>query len=494
MAKHKGRGIAAIEYPTGMNQNGDPSQCWIKVKPDGRIDVFAGTADIGNGSKTIQSQIVAETIGVPYDWITYDNSNTDSSPMCTGTFASRATFVAGKAAEKAALQVKQKLLEIAGKELEIDPSDLEIVDGEVVAKGAPQTKMSVADVAGAATFGHGELITGTGAQLKPYAAIVDPETGEVDLPPHSAISYAACSAEVEVDDETGEVKVLRLQQCYDVGRAINPTLVEGQIEGGAMMGLGLAVLENCYPYYPDVENRGGSFGSYLAPGMEDMPQIDTIIIENPSADGPYGAKGIGEMANNPQPPAITAAVHDAIGVWITELPITPERVLRALEAKAEPRREGKVVVFDEELSVNSVSSGRDAVRGPRLSSPFRSWNGVDRHTLFPGVAIHAIGGEQVMLCHVDLRAGNACGAALASDGRAGDVDRRRRRDDDDRGRDAALGAGDVVVVNRGLEHELYSEGGMTFVEALAPVLRDHVPDAERDLVLGAQGDSLHADR
>ena len=143
MAKHTGRGIAAIEYPTGMNQNGDPSQAWIKVKPDGRIDVFAGTADIGNGSKTIQTQIVAETIGVPYDWVTYDNSNTDSSPMCTGTFASRATFVAGKAALKAAQQVKQKLLEIAGKELEIDPADLEIVDGEVIAKGAPQTKISV---------------------------------------------------------------------------------------------------------------------------------------------------------------------------------------------------------------------------------------------------------------------------------------------------------------------------------------------------------------
>ena len=357
MAKHTGRGIAAIEYPTGMNQNGDPSQCWIKVKPDGRIDVFAGTADIGNGSKTIQSQIVAETIGVPYDWITYDNSNTDSSPVCTGTFASRATFVAGKAAEKAALQVKQKILEIAGKEMEIDPADLEIVDGEVLAKGAPQTKLSVGDVAAAATWGHGELITGTGAQLKPYAAIIDPETGEVDLPPHSAISYAACSAEVEVDDETGEVRVTRLQQCYDVGRALNPSSVEGQIEGGAMMGLGLSVLENCYPYYPSVEHRGGSFGSYLAPGMEDMPQLDTIMIENPSVDGPYGAKGIGEMANNPQPPAIAAAVYDAVGVWITELPITPERVLRALEAKAEPAREGRKVVFDSELSVNAVSKG-----------------------------------------------------------------------------------------------------------------------------------------
>jgi CO/xanthine dehydrogenase Mo-binding subunit len=357
MAKHTGRGFAAIEYPTGMNQNGDPSQAWIKVKPDGRIDVFSGTADIGNGSKTIQSQIVADTIGVPYDWITYDNSNTDSSPVCTGTFASRATFVAGNAVLKAAEKVRERILEIAGKELEIDPSDLEVVDGEVVAKGAPQTKLSVPDVAVAATWTHGELITGTGAQLNPYAAIVDPETGRVDLPPHAAISYASCAAEVEVDDETGEVRVTRLAQCYDVGRAINPTLVEGQIEGGAVMGLGLGVLENCYPYYPSVEHRGHEFGSYLAPGMSDLPAIDTIIIENPSATGPYGAKGIGEMANNPQPPAITSAVYDAVGVWITELPITPERVLRALEAKAEPRREGKVVSFDEELSINTVGSG-----------------------------------------------------------------------------------------------------------------------------------------
>jgi CO/xanthine dehydrogenase Mo-binding subunit len=361
MAKHSGRGVSAIEYPTGMNQNGDPSQAWIKMKPDGRVDVFAGTSDIGNGSKTIQSQIVAETLGVPYDWVTYDNSNTDSSPLCTGTFASRATFVAGMAAKKAAENARQKLLEIAGKEMEIDPADLDVIDGEVVARGAPQKKMSVADVAGAATFVHGELITGTGAQLKPYAAIVDPETGHVDLPPHSAISYAACAAEVEVDDETGEVRVTRLVQCYDVGRAINPTLVEGQIQGGAMMGLGLGVLETCYPYYPSVENRGREFGSYLAPAMEDLPDVETIIIENPSADGPYGAKGIGEMANNPQPPAIAAAVYDAVGVWVTELPITPEKVLRALDEKQtgarEPRREGKLVAFDDELSVNTVGSG-----------------------------------------------------------------------------------------------------------------------------------------
>ncbi|MER3409630.1 MAG: xanthine dehydrogenase family protein molybdopterin-binding subunit [Thermoleophilia bacterium] len=359
MAKHRGRGIAAIEYPTGMNQNGDPSQAWIKIKPDGRVDVFSGTVDIGNGSKTIQAQIVADALGVPYDWVTYDNSNTDSSPVCTGTFASRATFVAGNAVLKAALSARQKVLEIAGKLLEIDPADLEIVDGEVVARGAPQKKVSVPDVAAAATWQLGELITGVGAQLKPYAPIVDPETGRVDSPPHAAISYAACAAEVEVDDETGEVRVLRLVQCFDVGRAINPTQVEGQIEGGAVMGLGLGVLEQSYPYYPGLEHRGAQFGSYTAPSMEELPQLETILIENPSADGPFGAKGISEMANNPQPPAIAAAVHDAIGVWITELPITPERVLRALEKKArgehEPKRRGKVVIFDEELSLAAVA-------------------------------------------------------------------------------------------------------------------------------------------
>ena len=272
MAKHTGRGYSAIEYPTGMNQNGDPSQAWIKIKPDGRVDVFSGTSDIGNGSKTIQTQIVAEALGVPYDWITYDNSNTDSSPLCTGTFASRATFVAGNAVRKAALNAREKLLEIAGKELEIDPADLEVVDGEVIAKGAPQKKISVPDVAAAATWGHGELITGTGAQLKPYARDQRPRDGRGRLPPHSAISYAACAAEVEVDDETGEVLVKQLWQCFDVGRAINPTLVEGQIEGGAIRASGSRCSRRSYPYYPSVEHRGGEFGSYPAPGSRTCPR------------------------------------------------------------------------------------------------------------------------------------------------------------------------------------------------------------------------------
>jgi CO/xanthine dehydrogenase Mo-binding subunit len=355
MARHRGRGYATIEYPTGMNQNGDPSQAWIKLKPDGRVDVFSGTVDIGQGSKTVHTQIVADALGVPYDWVTMDNSNTDSSAVCTGTFASRGTFIGGNSVRFAAERVRERILDIASKELEIAPDDLEIADGEVVAKGAPDKRIGVPDVAGAATYVYGELISGSGTALKPLAEVND-DDGSVTDEPHSAVSYAACVADVEVDDETGEVTVERLVQVYDVGRAINPTLVEGQIEGGAMMGLGLGLLEECYPRYPSVEHRGEQFGSYLAPSMEDLPELDNVILENPSVDGPFGAKAIGEMANNAQPPAIVAAIHDAVGVWVTEMPATPERILRALEERREPRREGKRVIFDEEISVAAVSS------------------------------------------------------------------------------------------------------------------------------------------
>jgi CO/xanthine dehydrogenase Mo-binding subunit len=249
MPKHRGRGFATIEYPTGMNQNGDPSQAWIKLKPDGRVDVFAGTVDIGQGSKTVHTQIVADALGVPYDWVTMDNSNTDSSAVCTGTFASRGTFIGGNAVRYAAERARERILDIASKELEISPEDLEIVDGDVQAKGAPDRKISIPDVAGAATYTYGELITGNGTALKPLAE-VDDDDGSVTIEPHSAISYAACVIDVEVDDETGEVTVLKMLQVYDVGRAINPTMVEGQIEGGAMMGSASACSRSPIPTTP----------------------------------------------------------------------------------------------------------------------------------------------------------------------------------------------------------------------------------------------------
>jgi CO/xanthine dehydrogenase Mo-binding subunit len=352
MAVQRGRGLATIEYPTGMNQGGDPSQAWIKVKPDGHVDVFSGTVDIGQGSKTVHTQIVADMIGVPHEWVTMNNADTDSSPVSFGTFASRGTFIDGNAIALAAHRVRQRLLELASRVLEVDPDDLEVTDGYVAVQGAPGHRVGVGEVAATASWTYGEMIVGSGAWMFPHVE-PDKETGACE--PHAALSYASCVAEVEVDDETGEVVVTRLVQVYDVGRAINPVLVEGQIQGGAIMGLGLALLEESYPYYPDIAHRGAEFGVYAAPGMVDLPELRSVVLEDPDPVGPFGAKAIGEMANNAQGPAIIAAIHDAVGVWVTELPAKPERVLRALDERRQPRRAGRRVIFDEHLSVTAVA-------------------------------------------------------------------------------------------------------------------------------------------
>src|SRR5437660_11372575 len=145
MAKHKGRGIATIEYPTGMNQNGDPSQAWVKLKPAGRVDLFSGTVDHGQASRTVHAQIVADTLGVPFEWVTNDNTNTDSSAVCTGSFASRGTFIGGNAVRFAAEQARERILDIASTQLESAPTDLDIVDGEGVDIGAPDRKSAIAE-------------------------------------------------------------------------------------------------------------------------------------------------------------------------------------------------------------------------------------------------------------------------------------------------------------------------------------------------------------
>ena len=315
MAKHRGRGISAIEYPTGMNQNGDPSQAWIKIKPDGRVDVFSGTSDIGNGSKTIQSQIVAETLGVPYDWITYDNSNTDSSPVCTGTFASRATFVAGKAVEKAALSARQKLLEIASKELEIAPEDLEVVDGEVRPAGSPSRGIAIADLA--------KKVLSFGSPYEPiegYAGVAQTSR---------APSAAAHLVHVRVDRETGAVTLLRQVIAQDVGRVLNPALVEGQMLGGTAQGIGWALYEEL-AHDEFGQLRTGSFVDYAIPSVGAMPPVDLEIVEVPAPDGPFGAKGIGEAPVIAAAAAVANAIAAATGVRMRELPMTPGRVWAAL--------------------------------------------------------------------------------------------------------------------------------------------------------------------
>lgn len=328
MAKKRGMGIAAIWYSTGMSGGGDPSQAMVKMHPDGSVDVLIGTVDIGQGVRSIVRQIAAEELGVPIDKVNVTLVDTDSSPLDTGTFASRATHQTGNAVLRAAREAREVLFEVAAEQLGVEADKLVAENDTVVVRDAPEQAIPIADVADRATWSERKLIAGRGAFGWPVAE-VDEETGAGE-PLHN-MAYGATIAEVEVDTETGWVKVLKLVSAYDCGKAINPMLAEGQIDGGAAMGLGSALLEELHPYYPTLEHYPTGFFSYMMPTAKDVPDLDAVIVEMNSDTGPYGAKGIGEMTANSQAPAIINAIHDAIGVWITDVPATPEKVLKAIE-------------------------------------------------------------------------------------------------------------------------------------------------------------------
>jgi CO/xanthine dehydrogenase Mo-binding subunit len=331
MAKKRGTGIAAVNYPTGMNLGGDPSQALIHATTTGNFVISLSSTDLGQGLKTVIAQIGAETLGVPFENVWIDTADTDTGPHCMGTFASRATHRVGNAVIKAATEARQAMLEVAADELEADPADLD-TDGTgfIFVKGSPDRKIHLVDLALAAHFKYGKTIAGRGMYMKPKSD-VDPETGKMD--PDSTEAHACTVAEVEVDTETGEVTVLSLKSAYEIGQQVNPALVEGQITGGSFMGMAHALYETTYPYYPAIDYSPGSFSEYVLPGPIELPEIESVVLEYPSVNGPYGVKGLGEMTANSPIPAIVSAIHNAVGIRITELPITPEKVLRALEEK-----------------------------------------------------------------------------------------------------------------------------------------------------------------
>jgi CO/xanthine dehydrogenase Mo-binding subunit len=333
MAIKRGQGIAAVNYPTGMNLGGDPTQALIHCTPTGSFIISLSSVDLGQGIKTVGAQIAAESLGVPVDLVRVDLGDTDTGPHCMGTFASRLTHRAGNAIIMAAREARNVMLEVAAEELEVAPEDLETDGlGNVRVMGAPQRSISVMDVALAAHFKQGRTISGRGIYLKPKST-PDPETGEMD--PDSGHAHACTVAEVEVDTETGVVRVTRLVSSYEVGRAINPAMVQQQIFGGAFMGMAHALYETTAPYYPDPENAPKDWSEYILPGWGELVEMDSIILQRPLESGPCGAKGVGEMTANSPIAAIVNAVADAIGVRITSVPITPEKVLRALDKVAE---------------------------------------------------------------------------------------------------------------------------------------------------------------
>jgi CO/xanthine dehydrogenase Mo-binding subunit len=330
MAKLKGRGVAAVNYPTGMNLGGDPSQALIHATTTGSFVITLSSVDLGQGLKTVMAQIGAETLGVPFDTVWVDTADTDTGPHCMGTFASRGTHRIGNAIIMAAKEARSVMLDVAAEELEVDPADL-VTDGKgnVHVTGSPEKSVAVINVALAAHFKYGKTISGLGIFMKPKSDVV-PETGEMN--PDSAQAHACTVAEVEVDDETGEVFVLKLTNAYEIGRAMNPAMAHQQIVGGAWMGMSHALYETTEPYYPDRSHGPLDFSEYLMPGPGDIAVMESAIIERPAANGPYGAKGIGEMTANSPIAAIANAIFDACGVRVESMPFTPEKVLRGLDA------------------------------------------------------------------------------------------------------------------------------------------------------------------
>ncbi|MEM7636725.1 MAG: molybdopterin cofactor-binding domain-containing protein [Pseudomonadota bacterium] len=339
MSIHKGRGFASINYPIGMNLGGDPSQALVHSNPDGKFAVALSSIDLGQGMKQVTRQIAAETLGVPVEDVYVDTADSDTGPHCMGSFASRGTHRVGNAVIQAAKEARSVMLEAAAEELEVNAADLETDGkGNIFVRGAPSRSISTGEACGAAQFKQGKTVSGRGIFLIPMSD-VDPETGE--MTPVSCYAHAALVVDIEVDDETGEVDVKQMNSAYEVGRALNPRMVEQQLVGGAWMGMSHALWETTEPYYPERTHGPTDFNQYLMPGPGDIAPHNIAILERPAPDGPYGGKGPGEMCANPVLPAVANAVFNAVGVRIDELPITPEKVLRGIKANGGARPQGQ---------------------------------------------------------------------------------------------------------------------------------------------------------
>jgi aldehyde oxidoreductase len=320
----RGAGVAGMWYGCGNTSLSNPSTIRVGLKADGRIALHQGAVDIGQGSNTVIAQICADALGAPLTLFDLISADTDRTPDCGKTSASRQTFVTGKAAERAGRALRSAILRQANAgddaRVSFEPGCVRVEDRE--------HRRSVA-LAGLEPDRHGYVLC-TEETFDPPTTPLDPDGQGT---PYAVYGSGAHLAEVEVDIELGRVRVLKITAAHDVGRAINPTLVEGQIEGGAAQGLGLALMEEFHP------GRSENLHDYLIPSAGDMPPVESILIEDPSPFGPFGAKGIGEQALIPTAPAILNAIHHATGVRIRRVPATPDRVRAALLARTAPGRD-----------------------------------------------------------------------------------------------------------------------------------------------------------
>ncbi len=331
-SKKRGIGFASTLNVGGGARIYRSDGCGATVKVDdfGHVTLVTGSTEIGQGSETALAQIVAQTLGVKIENVTVLNSDTDVKPWDVGVHASRTTFIAGNAAHLAALDARNQIFETAAELLKAEAENLLIKDGQVSVKDEPEKSISIEQVVRRRHFREGgKVILGEG-WYDPPTKLVDKDTYKGNI--SAAYGFGAQMAEVEVDTETGKVRVLRLACANDVGHAINPMAVEGQIEGGAQMGLGYALTEELIVKDGKVLNP--DLLDYRLFTSADMPVIETFIIETDDPGGPFGAKGVGEMGGTPTAAAIANAIYDAVGVRMTQVPMTPQRVLAALDEKA----------------------------------------------------------------------------------------------------------------------------------------------------------------
>jgi aldehyde oxidoreductase len=314
-ATRRGVGLAGMWYGCGNTSLPNPSTIRVGLKADGRIALHQGAVDIGQGSNTIVTQICADAMSVSIDRFDLVSGDTAITPDCGKTSASRQTFVTGKAAAMAGAKLRGRILEMANAQ---ENARLLIGDSSVTVKQGAREQTIALDKLPLDQYGY--VVT--------VEATFDPPTSPLDENgqgvPYALFGFGAHIAEIAIDVELGTVQVLKITAAHDVGRAINPTLIEGQIEGGAAQGLGHALMEEFFP------GKGENLHDYLIPSAGDMPPVESILIEDPSPVGPFGAKGIGEQAVIPTAPAILNAIHDAIGVRIRRVPATPDRIRAAI--------------------------------------------------------------------------------------------------------------------------------------------------------------------
>jgi len=324
----KGKGIALGNLGTAA---GYPSSAIVKLYPDGTVEVRHGGGEMGQGLNTVVAQIAAEEMGMPVEKIKIVRGDSAICPFDAGSISSRNTMHTGNAVRLACLEVKKKTIEFASKKFEIAPEELEFKGGTLRTRGTPEKVIKLSSLF------SGEGLPPSGAEISAGASFSirhfheDPDTGQSE---RSKASYChgAHAIEVAVNLQTGEVRVLRIAGCFDVGNPVNPKMVESQIEGGFGMGIGSTIYEQSLLENGAVINP--NLGDYKVPGAPELPTGENALAMTasvPHQDGPYGAKGLGEAVMIPLSPAIGNALYNAASIRIKDLPITREKVLKALK-------------------------------------------------------------------------------------------------------------------------------------------------------------------